>query len=128
VRLTYALLLVNAVVQVFVGRNPFRWVLLVALVLAIALGLVAAYRVRRDPPRLIVDEDGVSSVGGWTHRRSARWMEIEDLRVDPPGGTRTVRVLRRAGRWETFQAVRDEDVNRLQQRWSAVRERRAPAS
>ena len=118
--MTYACLLLNAVFQVFVGRNAFRWVLLVALVLTIGLGLLVTYRVRRDPPRLIVDEDGVALAGGWTHRRSASWAEVEDLRVDPPGGTRTVRVLRRGGRWETFQAVGDEDVNRLQQSWSTV--------
>ena len=120
VRLTYACLLLNAVVQVIVWGNAFRWVLLVALVLTIGLGLVVAYRVRRDPPRLIVDKDGVAVVGGWTRRRWAPWTEIEDFRIDPPGGTRTVRVLRRGRRWESFQAVRDDDVSKLQQWWSTI--------
>jgi hypothetical protein len=59
-------------------------------------------------------------------RRSAAWSDVEDLRIHPTGGVRTVKVKVRGGPWQTWQAVRDEDAPRLQSRWDAAR-RDSPA-
>jgi hypothetical protein len=81
---------------------------------------------RRDPPTLMVDEDGITLQGTGVRRRRAAWSDVEDLSIHPPGGVRNLKIKLRGARWQTWQAVRDEDVPRLLSRWYAAR-RESPA-
>jgi hypothetical protein len=123
----YTVLVLNALLQAWSHPSAFTWIVLGLVVVASGVLVAMAIGQRRDPPRLVLDEDGIALQGAGVRRRHAAWSDVEDVRIHPPGGVRTVKIKLRGGAtWQIWQAVRDEDVPRLTARWDAAR-RDSPA-
>ena len=123
--LVYGLNGLGALVHVVFDPEAI-WVVLLALWAAlIATYVVGRHREKRRPAELVLTPREVIKRPAFGRTRSTPWSEVQNLYVDPPGGSRYVTVTLRDRRSLRLLAVRDEDVPAVKARWESIRAARS---
>lgn len=103
-----------------------RWIIVAGVLLALLVASRWAADRTRNPVRVELTRDGLSVVRPRRRAeeiRSHPWREIDTLRVDPRGGSRTIRLQMRDGRYLSPASLVEDDVPRLIARWEVERRR-----